>query len=317
MSPKKIRELTSKIEELGREIAELKRRLSVYENANSPPSKNSLLYREMRKRRGEESGSAPRKPGRKEGHQGVTRVFRPTGRVVHTMERCPRCDSTRLSVVSTERRTVVDVPEPLPYTVEEHVVNIYRCSGCGADNLIPDSVGRELPSSSVEEGREGNIILGKNALSTMSMLWSVARLPQRRIAYALESMYGLRLSPATIGRALQNVSERLEGFQERVRKKIDGSKRANFDETGMPVAGKRGWIWVAATKRAAFVQVAMSRGRDVLERCFPEFRGVATVDGWKPYRFFSLIQRCWAHVLREAEVLSPRARGRPRRSSPP
>ena len=47
----------------------------------------------------------------------------------------------------------------------------------------------------------------------------------------------------------------------------------------------------------------MSRGRDVLERCFPEFRGVATVDGWKPYRFFSLIQRCWAHVLREAEAL--------------
>jgi len=309
----KIRELGDKIEELDREMAELKRRLSHYENANSPPSKNSLLYREMRRnRRSEEEGvgSAPKKPGRKEGHEGVTQLFRPTGRVVHAMERCPRCDSTSLSVVSTERRTVVDVPEPLPYTVKEHVINTYRCSGCGADNLIPESVGRELPSSSVEEGSEGGVILGKNALSTISTLWSVARLPQRKISYALETLYGLRLSPATIGHALQKASERLGRFQESVRKKINRSKKANFDETGMPVAGRRGWIWVAATRRLAFVVVAMSRGRDVLEMYFPGFRGVATVDGWKPYRFFSLLQRCWVHILREAELLSLRARGR-------
>lgn len=309
----KIRELGDKIEELNREMAELKRRLSHYENANSPPSKDSLLYREMRRnRRSEEEGgvSAPRKPGRKDGHEGVTQVFKPTGQVVHTMDRCPRCDSTRLSVVSTERRTVVDVPEPLPYTVKEHVIKVYRCSGCGADNLLPESVGRELPSSSVEESRKGCVILGKNALSAISMLWSVARLPQRKISYALESMYGLRLSPATIGYALQKASERLKGFQEKVREGINRSGRVNFDETGMPVAGRKGWIWVAATKRYAFIQVAMSRGRDVLEKYFPGFRGVATVDGWKPYRYFSLIQRCWSHILREAEVLSLRARGR-------
>ena len=118
------------------------------------------------------------------------------------MERCPKCHSTGLSAVSTERRTVVDIPEPLPYTVEEHVVNVYRCPGCGADNLAPGSAEKELPSSSVEEGREGNIIFGKNALSTVSMLWSVARLPQRKISYSLESMQGLRLSPATVGHAL-------------------------------------------------------------------------------------------------------------------
>lgn len=148
VSPNHLRELNDKIEELGREIAELKRRLSLYENSNSPPSKNSLLYREMRRNRRseEEGGPAPRKPGRKEGHQGVTQVFKSTGRVVHhTMERCPRCGSTHLSVVSTERRTVVDVPEPLPYTVREHAVNTYRRPGCGADDLAPDSVGRGSP----------------------------------------------------------------------------------------------------------------------------------------------------------------------------
>ncbi len=80
---------------------------------------------------------------------------------------------------------------------------------------------------------------------------------------------------------LENVSESLEPFHERVRKKINGSKKANFDETGMPVDGKKGWIWIGATKKYAFVQVEMSRGRDVLEKYFPKFRGVAIVDGWK------------------------------------
>jgi len=223
----------------------------------------------------------------------------------------PKCNSTRLSITSTERRTVVDVPEPLPYTVKEHVINTYRCSGCGAENLVPESAGEEIPSSSpVGETREGNVILGKNVLSTISMLWSVARLPLRKISDALETMYGLRLSPATIEHALERVAERLKGFQERVRKKINGSSVANFDETGMPVAGRRGWVWVAATKASALVVVAMSRGREVLERYFAGFRGVATVDGWKSYKFFRIIQRCWAHVLREAETLALRTSGK-------
>ena len=74
-----------------------------------------------------------KKPGRKDGHEGATQIFKPTGNpIIHTMDKCPKCNSTRLSVTSTEKRTFVDVPEPLPYTVKEHIVNIYKCSGCGA-----------------------------------------------------------------------------------------------------------------------------------------------------------------------------------------
>ena len=313
----KIGELSDKIEGLNREMAELKQRLSHYENSNSPPSRNSLLYREMKSKRREESrsedGSTIKKPGRKDGHEGVTQIFKPTGSpITHIMERCPKCSSTRLTVTSTEKRTVVDIPEPLPYTVKEHVINVYTYSSCGADGLLPESVGSELPaaSSPLEATKSNGVILGRNVLSTISLLWSVARLPQRKISYLLESLYHLELSPATIGHALEKVSHRLEAFQEKVRKGINRSGAANFDETGMPVAGKKGWIWVAATEKLALVQVAMSRGRDALEKYFPKFRGVAIVDGWKPYRFFSLIQRCWAHVLREAEVLSLRARGK-------
>lgn len=318
------------IKKLEKELADIKQRLLHYENSNTPPSKNSLLYREMKQKRKEErinrennnddfasaSSALSKKPGRKNGHVGVTQVFYPAGDpIIHTMDRCPNCNSTRLSVTSTEKRILVDVPEPVPYDVREHIINVYECSRCGSDKLVPESVARDLPSTVLTDGskrRRGNAIvtLGRNALSTISLLWSVARLPQRKISYVMETLYLLKLSPATIGRGLENVSEKLQSFHERIRRKINGAKRANFDETGMPVAGRKGWIWIGATKKYAYVQVAMSRGSDVLETYFPGFRGVATVDGWKSYRYFKILQRCWAHPLREAEILTLRCKGR-------
>jgi transposase len=314
-------------EALSKRVEELERRLSAYENSNSPPSKNTLLYRELKEKRKEErhgressnKDSASllvfKKPGRKDGHAGITQTFTPSGRpIIHSIDRCPECSSTRLSVTSREKRTVVDVPDPLPYGVKEHVLNIYSCSRCGAEELISESARRELPSSSIVATHQPSSIvtLGRNALSTISLLWSVGRLPQRKISYVIESLYHLKLSAATVGHALENVSERLETLHERVRKKINRSEKANFDETGMPVSGRKGWIWIAATAKYAFVQVAMSRGSDVLQTYFPKFKGVAIVDGWKPYRYFPILQRCWAHPLREAEVLTLRCKGKGR-----
>ncbi|MCL5069078.1 MAG: IS66 family transposase [Thaumarchaeota archaeon] len=317
LSKAAFQKLAKLVEEQGREIDDLKKRLSAYENSSSPPSKNSLIYREMKAKRKEASQngntSPNKKPGRKNGHVGVTQTFEPTGRsIIHTLDRCPKCDSTvGLSVTSTERRTVVDVPEPHPYDVREHIINVYSCSRCGADQLIPESARSELPSQSLAVTNQASSIvtLGKNILSITSLLWSVARLPRRKISYVMESLYHLKLSAATIGHALENVSDRLAAFHEKARKMIEVSKKANFDETGMPVAGKKGWIWLAATKKYAFVSVEMSRGRDVLEKYFPKFKGVAIVDGWKSYRYFKILQRCWGHPIREAEILALRTKG--------
>ena len=109
---------------------------------------------------------------------------------------------------------------------------------------------------------------------------------------------------------MESVSEKLQSFRERIRRKINGTKRANFDKTGMPAAGKEGWIWIGATKKCAYVQIAMSRRSDVLETYFPKFKGVAIVDGWKSYKYFKILQRCWAHLLREAEILALRCKKR-------
>ncbi len=106
--------------------------------------------------------------------------------------------------------------------MKEHVINVYRCSVCGADELIPESARKELPSSSAAVSNQASsiVMLCRNILSTISLLWSVGRLTRRKISYAVESLHHIKLSAATIGHALENVSDRLAVFHEKVRKKI-------------------------------------------------------------------------------------------------
>ncbi|MEM3085025.1 MAG: transposase, partial [Nitrososphaerales archaeon] len=113
-------------------------------------------------------------------------------------------------------RTIVDIPEPEPYTVTLHKVSIYNCNRCGSE--IKPVVG--IP----EQGMPG-----KNLLAMISSLWHV-RLTIGKIQSMLEAIYGLRLSTATIQNALLNVSSSLQRFADRVRSNINRSKCAGFDE---------------------------------------------------------------------------------------
>ncbi len=68
--------------------------------------------------------------------------------------------------------------------------------------------------------------------------------------------------------------------------------------------GDTGWIWAATTNNSCFITIENSRGRNVLEKHFDSFAGVAICDGWRPYEIFDKRQRCWAHILREAKYCS-------------
>jgi IS1 family transposase len=91
-----------------------------------------------------------------------------------------------------------------------------------------------------------------------------------------------------------------------VREEIDRAGDAGFDETSMPVNGTNAWAWVAVTKQSAFITVEHSRGADVLEKHFKQFDGIAIVDGWRAYNVFDKQQRCWAHIIREADTIAIR-----------
>ncbi len=41
----------------------------------------------------------------------------------------------------------------------------------------------------------------------------------------------------------------------------------------------------------------------MLKKYFAEFKGIYICDGWPPYGLFKIIQRCWAHMLRETKYV--------------
>ncbi len=233
-----------------------------------------------------------RKPGRKKRHKGVSHSFKATETIEHKMDGCNRCGSSMINFSHHEHRIIVDVPKPEPYTVTLHKISTYDCSSCGI--VKPDA---DIP----EHGD-----LGKNLLSLITTLYFEARLPPRRIRSTLSAVYGLELSAACINSALVNVSESLQPLVDGVREEINRADNAGFDETSMPVNGTNAWAWVAVTEQCAFITVEHSRGADVLEKHFKQFDGIAIVDGWKAYNIFDRQQRCWAHIIREADTLALR-----------
>ncbi len=270
-------------------IDELEKRLSYYENAHSPPSKDSLYWKQQKKER---KTDPPSKPGQKPGHAGVTHNLKPASTVKHTTSVCHKCGSKNIAETTHDSRIIAEIPQPQPCTVTRHVIQSYICNDCGnttaADADIP------------EKG-----FLGCNLVAAIALLWS-ARLPLKKIAKTIESFHKITLSTACINSALCNVSDAVEPLVNQIRREICTSQAVHFDETSYPVSGKTGWVWVATTDWSCFVTVEVGRGTYVLCKYFDEFCGVAVSDGWYAYNMFGIRQRCWAHMLREAKHLARR-----------
>jgi len=145
--------------------------------------------------------------------------------------------------------------------------------------------------------------LGFNIIGIITSLWS-ARITIRNIAKMLKSFYSIKLSPTCINNSLYNTSLALEPFVNKIRNDICSSDSAYFDETKYSINGDTGWIWTAVNHNSCFITLENSRGRNVLQKYFESFSGVAVCDGWLPYKIFDIRQRCWAHILREAKHYS-------------
>jgi len=79
-----------------------------------------------------------------------------------------------------------------------------------------------------------------------------------------------------------------------------------IDETGIRVNGAKYWIWVFTTERETLVVIRHSRGKNVLREVFgKKYRGIIVCDGYRSYsNYTGNLQRCWAHVLREARFVA-------------
>ena len=292
-----IKQLRSENEQLKREIEllkdyikELEARLAKYENAHTPPS-----LRRGRNHRTDQNSRDKGKPGRKLGHEGVTRPqASPDRQVEVTADQCPDCGTDLGDPIRFESKIIEELPEPQPILVTEFRIAHYICPCCHREVT---AVEPDCPS----EGRFGN-----NAIAQTTLLKYKDRLPHRKIKDTLKRIYGLNVSPATILDLTRRAADAVQSQYDSILDRIRNASILYIDETSIDVQGIKHWIWVFTTPSETFVAIRKSRGMKVLKEVLTtRFKGIIVCDGWKPYtKFTNHIQRCWAHLLRESNDLA-------------
>ena len=108
----------------------------------------------------------------------------------------------------------------------------------------------------------------------------------------------------------KRVADQLRPAYEEVKDSVRESDVIYCDETGFPVDGDQHWAWTFVTDEDVFYTINESRGSQVLEDVLgDELAEDSTLscDGWTAYpSYHGKLQRCWAHLLREAKYVAER-----------
>jgi transposase len=277
-------ELKAKLSAIYTENQVLKKRLMLYENPHTPPSRQMLASR---------NSNISGKRGAPMGHKGATRIHGEPDEIIHvSIGTCPQCQHKLGSPLRTEKRTIFDIPPPQKIKVTEYDVDIYKCSSCGSEIRAKH---RDCPQT-------GD--MGIYLLNYVTMLKYNLRGPIRRVQEFLITNDNLNLSVNGINDALLRVGDVCRSEYLAIRDRILRSKWVHIDETGFHVNGKKYWLWAfRSAENDVIVVTADSRGRDVVKDTLGEdFHGPVIVDGWKAYSYLTIIQRCWAHLIREVDA---------------
>jgi len=280
----KVRELEEENAFLRAKVEELERKLLAYENAHTPPSKSKIKPQKK-----ESSG----KLGAPKGHPKWEREEpEPTGSVEYVEDACPHCNAKLGEPYKMKSILEEEIPEPQPVEVIEHLVNHYICPKCNKHVVARNNAPRER--------------FGKNVQTHVTLLKFEDRLPLRKTMSSLERHYGLHLTHVGVFNVTNSVARKLVIPYNQFVKRLRKAKAVYVDETELKVDGVTYHLWTFVTETETVFAIRKSRGNGVLKEILGEnYEGAVCCDGWTAYTTYSSnLQRCWAHLLREAKYLA-------------
>jgi len=235
-----------------------------------------------------------KKPGRKEGHEGVRRraPAKIDKREEHILKSCPKCGGVITSAPVRKRtRFIEDVPEVQP-VVTEHTIHGSYCAHCReiVEPVVPDA----LPGATI-----GNQLVVMSAWlhyglgNTLSQVVSV-------LNYHLH----FAISEGGLVQMWGRLQEILYTWYEQIGEQAKKAGVLHADETGWRVAGVTHWLWCFTTQAVTYYMIDRSRGENALKKFFTEaFAGTLITDFWGAYGRVKAAfrQKCLAHLFRELE----------------
>jgi len=253
-------------------------------NSSKPPSADPNRTKSPRT-------STGRKPGGQPGHQGITLQPVPDPDEIKII---PIDKSTlppgQYQEAGYESRQVIDLD--ISKFVTEWQAQVLM-DGQGKRYVAPFPEGVNRP---VQYG------IGVKVNSVYMSQYQL--IPYNRIEDHFQEQLHIPVSNGSIGNFNIEAYDRLESFDQWLRKQLTLSPLVNVDETGINIGGARRWLHNVSNDLYTCFYPHPKRGCEAMDEMgiLPEFKGIMCHDHWKPYFNYGANHAlCNAHHLRELE----------------
>ena len=267
----RIEELEKENKKLKAENAELKAKLGMNSsNSSFPPSSDKFSKkkdknRSLRKKSNKTSGGQI-------GHKGFTleKVNNPDFIVEIPNEICPHCATnlkdTKIEEIKT--RQVFDIPE-IKINVTEYQAHLKTCPHCKKKSIS------EFPKNVTNNAQYGANI--KGLILNLNVYHC---LPYKRLTELLNDVFNLKISEGTIYNTLKKAHTKLEKTENFFKEQLIKAKIAHADETGTKVNGSNRWIHSFSNESFTVLTSHKNRGKKAIVEAgiLPNFHGILTHD---------------------------------------
>jgi transposase len=246
-----------------------------------------------------------RKPGGQPGHPPHLKVRVPAERLNKVIpfipERCEKCRAPLPPTAGPEDpapswHQVAELP-PLAARIIEYQGHYRTCPCCGEVNHAP--IPADLRAHSV----------GPRLTAALSYLAGSQGVSMRGNEEIMAEMFDAPVALGTVANLEQEVSTALAPSHQEAVAAIVAAPVKHLDETGWKQAGKKRWLWVAATATVVAFAIHSRRNLAALRRLVGEaMLGILCSDRWCVYDQWPVLRRqlCWAHLKRNWEKQAER-----------
>jgi transposase len=151
---------------------------------------------------------------------------------------------------------------------------------------------------------------GPRLAATLTYLVGCHRVSRRGVEEIAQAVFDVPVSLGSICHLEGQMSQALAPAHAEAIDAVRAAEVKHADETSWSQAGKRRWLWLAATARVAAFVIHARRSLAGLQALLGEvLSGIVISDRWKVYEVLpdGRRQLCWAHLIRDFRAMTQRA----------
>lgn len=151
--------------------------------------------------------------------------------------------------------------------------------------------------------------VGPRLAAALVYLVGCHRVSRRGAEEIAEAVFDVPLSLGSICHLQEQMSQALAPAHDEALAAVRAAEVKHADETSWRQAGKRRWLWLAATATVAVFVIHARRSLAGLQALLGEvINGLVVSDRWKVYEVLpdGRRQLCWAHLIRDFRAMTER-----------